>query len=165
MSDVVLYLKKGYVLFDETDFDMISQYQWGIDTKGYVTARKQKRGIALYMHRLILGLTKRQDEVDHKNHIRTDNRRCNIRVATRQENARNSTPRGECKYLGVTYQTCRFISKKTGEPMVYRYIKAKINYEGRLLHLGTFKTEEDAAHAYNVAATKYYGEFANLNVL
>lgn len=155
-------------MFDSSDWKLISNYRWYVDGTGYAVTytqyiNGQRRN--LKMHRLILGLTDPKIMTDHINHRRTDNRRLNIRPATQIENARNATARGRCKYLGVTYQTCKFISKKTGKPMIYEYIKAKVNYGGKLIHIGTFKTEEDAARAYNVAAIKYFGNFANLNVL
>ena len=34
-----------------------------------------------------------------------------------------------------------------------------------VIYLGTYKTPEDAAQAYNAAAVKYFGEFAQLNVI
>jgi len=39
-----------------------------------------------------------------------------------------------------------------------------IGYDGKLYHLGYFADEEEAARAYNAAATEHFGEFARLNV-
>lgn len=110
----------------------------------------------MLMHRLILGIHGLGRSVfgDHINHITNDNTRGNLRIATQKQNCRNITPRGRSKYLGVSYQTCN---------NKYEYIKAKIRVDGKLLHIGTFKNEEDAALAYNEAAKIHFGEFANLN--
>src|SRR3990167_1673980 len=42
---------------------------------------------------------------------------------------------------------------------------ARIKYEGKQLHLGTYQTEEMAATVYNRTAREYFGEFAQLNIL
>lgn len=142
------------ILFDSDDWSKISCHRWMIDYNGYaMSRRKMIDGISskeISMHRLILGCDTSQ-MVDHKNRNRIDNRKNNIRIATPVENSRNKKPYGVSKYSGVSY-----VAKK--------YICAAIcTGGGKKIYLGTFKTEEEAALAYNEAAKKYFGEFANLN--
>ena len=86
--------------------------------------------------------------VDHINGIKGDNRIKNLRAATRRQNARNV--KGIFTNRGVTAlsngQFCAAIKKM---PVFYR--------------LGTYKTELEAATAYNIGARKLHGEFATLN--
>jgi len=91
--------------------------------------------------------------IDHTNNDRGDNRIENLRVATHHQNSWNSTPRksSTSKYLGVYW------NKKANKWI------SRITLYGRRRHLGTFLTEEQAALAYNEAATRLFGEFANLN--
>lgn len=144
-------------IIDECDLGLISGYNWILHTKGYAYA--VKGGRAIMMHRLILGIVDCHNLVsDHINHDRLDNRRANIRTCTRSENQRNVRPTGRSKYLGVTIQDYQ---KKDGT--VTRRIKAMINTGRKVLYLGRFQTEHEAAHAYDLAAKTYHGEFANLN--
>lgn len=101
------------------------------------------------MHRL---LCRDGDVVDHINRNPLDNRLCNLRPATRSENAINRPKTARCKtgYKGV------FLSKSGTYSAAIR-----VNYT--LYHLGTFITKEEAAEAYNKAALKYFGPFAYLN--
>jgi hypothetical protein len=94
-------------------------------------------------------------DVDHINNDRRDNRASNLRWATREENMRNGTSHkgSTSKFLGVSWYDA---SKKW---------QAYIRVNGTNMYLGRFTCEHEAAHAYNAAALKYFGEFANLNII
>ncbi len=90
--------------------------------------------------------------VDHKNRNGLDNRKANLRVATRMQNTWNSINginRGFSKYKGVRKHHNKW--------------RAVIEYSGKKVHLGCFAGEIEAAGAYDAAARKYHGEFAVLN--
>jgi hypothetical protein len=107
------------------------------------------------MHRIILSriLERPLDEhefVDHINHNPLDNRRCNLRLATKVENNQNSRKRRDntSGFKGVYWNKW---SKKWG---------AQIYTNGRHIHLGYFSTPEIAHEAYKKAAEQYHGEFS-----
>lgn len=98
--------------------------------------------------------------VDHINGDKLDNRRSNLRLATRKDNEANKRKRRtqaggdpSSKYKGVS-------KISDGRKKCWR---ATITYEKRQIKLGTYYSEEDAARAYNKAALEYYSEFAHLN--
>ncbi len=85
------------ILIDETDFEVVATFPgtWYVYKHGhtyyaqiYVRDMDSKSIIAL-MHRVILN-PPGDREVDHRNHDGLDNRRKNIRIATRGENGRNA---------------------------------------------------------------------------
>jgi hypothetical protein len=84
-------------------------------------------------------------ELDHINRNRDDNKIENLRPCTHSQNLGNARARVH-KYKGVTF--CKATQKW----------RAQLNG-----HLGRFNTIEEAAIAYNKAATKHFGEFAHLN--
>lgn len=139
---------------DDEDADLLDM-GWYISTKGYATRNlpaTPKRG-RLYLHRLILArmlgrpLT-REEECDHENLNKTDNRRANLRVATRSQNEANKGVRSDSAtgYKGVRVHRQKFA--------------AQIYVNGKRLHLGTYDTPEEAHTAYLAAAREYFGEFA-----
>jgi hypothetical protein len=102
------------------------------------------------MHRLLLNPPEGV-EVDHINGNTLDNRRANLRICTHAENSRNRRGRSNSK-SGV--------KGVTPYPGGWR---ATINVNGKNVHLGCFTNIDDAAEAYDEAATRYYGEFARTN--
>jgi hypothetical protein len=91
--------------------------------------------------------------VDHIDRNPLNNTRANLRFCTHSENQRNkaSKPLSTSKYLGVHWhkKDCKW--------------QATIRVEGKKVYLGSFKSEEDAARAYDAAAREHHGQFANPN--
>ena len=102
-------------------------------------------------HRVIMDCPKGM-VVDHINRDVTDNRKCNLRVTTQKSNSRNKESQTG-KYKGVSWSNH---AKKW---------RSVINVEGKPIHLGYYKTELEAAIAYNDAVEIYFDEYAYRNVL
>lgn len=73
--------------------------------------------------------------VDHINNDKKDNKLSNLQLITQRENS-TKKPRGNSKYSGVYYQ------KKINSYLAHIY------HNEKLIYLGTFKNELDAAQAY-----------------
>jgi len=93
--------------------------------------------------------------VDHIDRNTLNDRIENLRGATKRENSRNRNPNigSYSQYLGVTFHKR---DKKW---------QAQIGLPERKGYIGVFEKESDAALAYNKEAVKYFGEFANLNII
>jgi len=153
-------LTKGqWALVDDRDYALVSQFTWRASFKGkniYAVRHVWEEGKdhSETMHRFILGVADPKVEVDHKDHNGLNNRRYNLRKATKQQNAANRL-RGvvgtASPHRGVSWH------KPRGK------FRAYIKVNQRFLHLGLFSSELDAAKAYNDAAVKFFGEFALLN--
>lgn len=146
-----IQLTKGFVaIVDDEDFAELAQYHWFVNCDGYAIRSKwmrgQNRSVSFFMHHAIIG---RKDgfQVDHKNGDRRDNRRENLRFATHAQNCHNSRGKGGVK--GV---------RKIGKTF-----SARIYANGKHVHLGTFKTEAEAASAYIAASINVHGEFSRFN--
>lgn len=135
-------------LVDVDIFDEISQLLWALSTRGYVFRRRDK--VNVYLHHIVFGGRPRLGVVDHINRDQLDNRRSNLRAATQMENIWNAPCKPERSgYRGVRKQGQRWI--------------AQISIDGSKQYLGTFDSAELAAKAYDDAALRLRGEFAQLN--
>lgn len=162
----ILLLNHGRVaLVDDEDFDL-SQFNWSCSLdKGRLYARRNSRSSSgkvkrFLLHRVIFSRVlgrelKAHECVDHINRDTLDNRRQNLRLATKKQNSRNRglSRNNTSGYKGVSFNK---------RDKVYA---AKIRVDNKLINLGNYKNILDAAKAYNEAATKYFGEFASLNIL
>lgn len=121
-------------------------------TNGYRVIRINK--ILYKAHRLIWiyfnGDIDTALQIDHINHIRSDNRIENLRLATRSQNGSNTTKQknNTSGYKGVSW------SKQ------YKKWVAQIMKNKKLIYLGLFATPELAHAAYIAAAEKLHKEFA-----
>jgi hypothetical protein len=155
-------LTKGkYAIVDPDDYYRLSEYKWyasgGSHNKFYAVCKKPNRNgkwtKVISMHREVAN-TPDGLVCDHINGRTLDNRKANLRSATRLQNSWNSIKSsriGYSKYKGITFYKRE---QKWG---------AQIYVEGRRIFLGKFKEEIEAAKAYDKAAKKYFGEFAKLN--
>ena len=127
------------------------------------------------VHRLVLQAFASNPEnkphVDHIDNDRLNNKLENLRWATAQENARGKTLRKTVgknglmlsKYRGVT--KLRLKKKDGSYRNLTRPYMAYIIIDAKHVHLGNFKTENEAAEARNKAVKKFYGEYARLNII
>ena len=152
-------LTRGQVaLIDECDAFQVAPFKWfalwASRSKTYYAAREQSmddRTRVIPMHRWIIGIEDLSVEIDHWNHIGTDNRRSNLRICTHQQNVCNRRGwNSSSAYKGIRYRS-------------NRKWEARIRVNGKELYLGQFSEEAHAAEAYNRAATAHFGEFAYLN--
>lgn len=156
MSEMIPLFKRGkivaYTTVDDDLAEWLSGWKWHLSSENpnYRYAIRYEirdgRKTNIWMHREVLGVV---EPVDHENGDGLDNRRENLRLATKQQNAANSKPYNGRKYKGVHAHRRKW--------------KAVIKSGGVQKHLGLFDTPEEAALAYNDAAREIHGEYARLN--
>ena len=131
------------VKFDKEDFNLINKYFWNTTNTNYVYTRYMGKWI--YMHRLIMQKelnNKPQLDIDHINHNTLDNRKCNLRLATKSQNSMNRKSKGY------------YYDKRCNKYIV------RIKFNNKTILIGRFENEKDAVKARKEAENKYYGEFA-----
>jgi len=152
-----------FAIVDAADYDRLKDYHWSTRyscrtwyaVRCALVADKTNKKL-VWMHNEIIenpkGLL-----IDHFNHNGLDNRRENLRVATRGQNTCNCKKRKRCssRFKGV----CFHKNSRRQKPW-----DSYINVNGQRISLGCYMTEVEAAHAYDAAARKYHGQFATLNL-
>lgn len=138
------------ILLDDDTCELIGTRKLSVNKRtGYVTCKFGQS--TQYIHRIVMQAPKGFD-VDHINGNKLDNRRTNLRLATRSQNninkkrlVRNNTS-GVC---GVSWS--RSINKWD----------TYIQVHGKLIRLGYYTSLDEAKQARKTAEVKYYGAFAN----
>lgn len=142
-----------YALVDDEDFESLSKWKWRF---GHGYARRDiKIGgrRTIYMHRQIIGAKKGMC-TDHKDHNGLNNQRNNLRLCTVSQNMCNRRHLKRKKFTIFR-----------GVRMDRRTLKwnAVISKDGVTRYIGSFKSDIEAAMAYNKYAKKIHGEFCILN--
>lgn len=143
-------LTKGkHALIDDKDFDWLNQWKWFF-SNGYAArfiylggGRKNGKYKMVFMHRLIND-TPEDFETDHINRDKLDNRRFNLRTATRSLNTRNHPVRNNTSgHKGIDF---------------YKRIKkwrVRLTIHKKNMSFGYFKHLEDAVRVRETAEIKY----------
>jgi len=124
-------------LVDRHSFKSKGKIAGNIDARGYIgikVANKRKYGHRLawfYVHGVW------PEEMDHINHIKTDNRIINLRTVSHKENCRNRTlgKNNKSGFIGVSWDN------RSGQ------WASQISVNGKDKHLGYFNDIKDAVAA------------------
>lgn len=128
-------------VIDLDDIDVVSKYKWSLHNNGYVRGVHNKKTI--YIHRIIMNANS-EEEIDHINLDKLDNRKNNLRNCSHSQNCwnRKSTNKGI----------------RVREDLNKKYV-SRITLNGVTKHLGYFHSREEALAARIEAEKKYHGEY------
>lgn len=152
--------RQGHIiLVDDEDFERINQHQWLThirkNNKYYVCrfVCSNNKTTMILLHREIMGISK-GFKIDHRDGNPLNNCKSNLRMATHQQNMRNRKDCHRNNKLGVK-GVC--FDKRS------RKFRAKIQLDGKNIHLGLFNVIGDADSAYRKAEEQHFGEYARCN--
>lgn len=162
MKTISLTQDQSAIVNDE-DFEWLNEFKWcagwNEKTESFYALRseciqgtKGAKKKTIRMHRLIMN-AQPDNIIDHINHDTLDNRRENLRLVTGFQNAFNMKRHKKAisNFKGTWWWPQ---NKKCG---------SHIRINKKLIHLGYFDTEEEAAHAYDDTAYAYDPEHCFLN--
>jgi len=148
-------LTKGqFAIVDAADFDWLNQWVWGANKSphGWFYATRRiwrgagKKQTIIQMHNLILGIARGGD---HESGNTLDNRRLNLRKASKRQQAINQQVRSDntSGVTGVSYD------KRKGKWRAY------VSVRKRPRSMGYYDTRDEAIAARRRGEVKYYGRF------
>lgn len=149
-------LSRGLVgLVSPQDRPLVEEYRWNSHRSGalasyiYRPVQTEAGPRKVYLHRAIIDPPKPL-QVDHANWNGLDDRRSNLRAATKSQNQANARRRaGSSGAVGVQYR---------GDQA--RQWAARFSADGVQHYLGSFNSREEAAAAVIAARRSTFGAFA-----
>lgn len=140
------------VFIDIADLPLFKRHRWYVSRNGKHAYARTTCHRKMPLHRLV-AKAEPGVWVDHANGNTLDNRRANLRFCSPKQNSQNQAVRqSRTGFKGVAPLPRR-------SPGFFARIKAN----GRQLYLGRYDTAEQAARAYDEAARRFFGPFANVN--
>ena len=149
------YLADGTrFLFDTEDFNKIKDINWYRNLNSDEARRLYITNCnGTYLHRYIIPDAPKGYEVDHISLDTLDNRKCNLRICTHQQNQCNQPLQvnNTSGVSGVSFYAPR------GK------FRARIKSSQHDIHLGYYRTFEEAVQARNVGIECMFGEYGRYN--
>jgi len=153
MKELVLANTDKVALVDDEDFVRVKDSKWYLTGNASGSIVKYKRFMEIKLcYALASVIMNTKLMYDHIDRNPLNNCKSNLRVCSYSQNSMNRR-----KIEGTTSKYRGVGLKKNG-----RWY-ASIKLEGVKKHIGYFDTENAAALAYNIEATKLFGSFALLN--
>lgn len=141
------------LIIDTEDLEKVLKICWIMDKNGYGCGKDIQTHKMVSMHRYILNVTDRDVVVDHINRNPSDNRKCNLRTCTPQENSWNqgACVANTCGVSGVIYHKRR------------QKWRVTLKCKGKNMYFGYYDNVEDAIKVRIEAEKKYFGDFAPIH--
>lgn len=130
---------------DSCDVEKCKKLNWCTTAKGYGQAHIDGKYIKLHRY-LMFGSAHSDMLIDHINGDIKDNRRENLRICTHKENSLNRKKQHKSLARGVRKRDNRYI--------------AEIKCDGKKIHIGSFKTLEEAVSARRREEIRLFGDFS-----
>ena len=164
MKELLMSNRDVLVIVDDEDYERLSKFKWQINKEGdtiqrlYETRSITKAGfIKIKQNHVALAneiMCRFGVTFDHEDRNYLNNRKSNLREATRSQNGANRE-----KFSGKYYSKYKGVSwHKRQKKWV-----GSIKFNGKNIYLGQSDNELDIAKAYNKAALEFFKEFACLN--
>lgn len=162
---MICYTNKHKIPFeiDDEDLELVMKFApWHIKN-GYVEhVIPQPKKTSLPLQNLIMNFNSTPKKfVDHRDHIKTNCKKNNLRIVNNSQNQSNRRPnfKKSLQYKGVSLKTTTIPSGRK-----YQYYYSTIGLNEKTYHLGTFKEPIEAAITYDIKSLELFGDFACLNL-
>lgn len=157
---IIKLTKNRFAVVDDADYDRVRKHVWYARKNqtgnwyAATTIRINGKRKQIHMHKFLLNIMGRYPLVDHVDRDGLNNRRCNLRISTHQQNTRHSVKR-RGHYTSIHKGVCWSSSDR-------RWL-CQVGLGNRKMYRKMFKNEIDAAKEYNRIAREVFGSYAILN--
>lgn len=167
VMEIICITDKQPILVDDEDYHWLSRFPWYRGGVGQHPMTflygKNGKGRPVYMHQLIMGGAV---NTDHKDLNVMNMQKGNLRVATHQLNGWNKGAPNrkdrKSQFKGVRPAPTK--NQPNRWQAYFKYVKeGEHKSTGKMVYLGFYDSEIEAAKAYNKAIVEYRGDYAWLN--